>query len=314
MTDFIEVMDVNPTTGGNTRMTETPFAEGTDYQTYWDSTSLGTLKECPRKYYYMMILGLRPKGTSMHLTFGAWLTEALEHYYKHRAKNLVHDEAMAEVALEALQKSYGWVTDDSYKNRYTLIRSIIWYLEQYRNDKAETLILQDGTPAVELSFKFQLNSDISLCGHLDRVVTFQGETYIQDHKTTKSMPGPLYYAQYNPDTQMSLYSIAGQVILGSPVRGVMLDVIQVAVGFTRFDRGFTYRTPGQNEEWIADLRHWVEDSWRMADKKYYPMNDKSCNKFLGCQYREVCSRDASVRDIFLKADYEYNPWNPVIPR
>ena len=33
-----------------------------------------------------------------------------------------------------------------------------------------------------------------------------------------------------------------------------IDVIQIAAGFSRFTRGFTYRTPDQIEEWLADLR------------------------------------------------------------
>lgn len=293
----------------------TPFSEGTQYQIFWDSTSLGTFKECPRKYYYMMIAGLRPKGISHHLSFGLWFGEALEHYYHHiNSGNLIHDEAVAEVILEALRKSWGWVTNDSYKNRYTLIRSIIWYLEEYRNDKCETLILANGRPAVELSFKFPISSEVTLCGHLDRVVRFNDEILIQDHKTTKTTAGSAYFEQFNPDTQMSLYSIAGEIVCSSRVRGVMLNVATVQVGATQFSRGITYRTEAQNTEWLRDAIFWIEDQWRAADRNYWPMNDKSCHKFGGCPYRPICSRDPSVRDMFLASDYEYNPWNPVTPR
>jgi hypothetical protein len=57
-----------------------PFIEGTRLQFAWDSTSLGYLKECPRKYYYTMIEGWRGRGESVHLRFGQEYHAALEHY------------------------------------------------------------------------------------------------------------------------------------------------------------------------------------------------------------------------------------------
>ena len=53
-------------------------------QIAWDSTSLKDLI-CPRKYYYQMIEGWRPKGESVHLKFGIHYHDALELYDKCRA-------------------------------------------------------------------------------------------------------------------------------------------------------------------------------------------------------------------------------------
>ena len=47
-----------------------PFHEGTKVQWAWDSTSLGWLKECPRKYQYHMIEQWRGRGESIHLEYG----------------------------------------------------------------------------------------------------------------------------------------------------------------------------------------------------------------------------------------------------
>ena len=47
-------------------------------QIAWDSTSLGTLKECPRKYQYSIMLGKQPREISVHLTFGLYYHAALE--------------------------------------------------------------------------------------------------------------------------------------------------------------------------------------------------------------------------------------------
>ena len=42
-----------------------------------------------------------------------------------------------------------WDTDHKYKNTFTLIRSVIRYLDQYEHDPAKTVMLSNGKPAVE---------------------------------------------------------------------------------------------------------------------------------------------------------------------
>src|SRR5882757_7769861 len=95
-----------------------------------------------------------------------------------------------------------------------------------------------------------------LCGHLDRVVTFNDDIYVMDRKTTTSTPGDYYFDQFEPNNQMTLYTLAGKVVLDSPIRGVIIDAAQVAIDFSRFTRGITYRTQDNLEEWLKDLRFW----------------------------------------------------------
>jgi hypothetical protein len=278
------------------------------YQVYWDATSLSLLKECPRKYYYTIVQGLRPRGESVHLKFGTIFHTALEHYDRCMFK--AHDDKLAEVVLEALRASWPWPFRHNLKTRYTLIRTIIWYLDDFQNDAARTVLLAEGAPAVELPFNFPIGK-IHLCGRLDRLVSFQDGFYVMDRKTTGSTPSNYYFDGYSPDCQMSLYTIAGQVLWRSPVKGVILDVVQVAVGFSRFARGVIHRTPAQSSEWLEELPMWVEQAWRYTDLGRWPMNDKSCHKFGGCPFRSVCSKDPGVRDIFLRSNFEERPWNPL---
>src|SRR5205085_2132611 len=154
-----------------------------------------------------------------------------------------------------------WKSDHHAKNRETLIRSVIWYLDNFKDDPAATLILANGKPAVELSFRMELDwgpggkpaagldfPPYILSGHLDRVVEFGGQRYVMDRKTTGSSPTPHYFDGFAPDNQMSLYTLAACVQFNTPVAGVIIDAAQIAVGFTRFQRGFTYRTESQLEE------------------------------------------------------------------
>jgi len=321
-----------------------PFLPGTKIQFAWDSTSLGWFKECPRLYQYYMIEGWSPKGERIHLKYGQLYHSGLELYDKLRCQSLSHDDALNEVVSKALYDTWEyeadgtggkpWTPDHTSKTRETLIRSLIWYLEQFGvDDPAETVVLANGLPAVELSFKMELDwgplqsasyegdatsvapaQPYILCGHLDRVVNFAGGTYVMDRKTTGSALGSNYFDQYDPDNQMSLYSMAAQVIYQTPVKGVIIDAAQIMVGFTRFGRGFTYRTPTQTDEWLSDVEHWLRLAEQYATEGYWPMNDKSCHKYGGCSFRKICSKSPEVRQKFLESDFEKREWNPLVPR
>jgi hypothetical protein len=299
-----------------------PFLPETKVQYAWDSTSLGWLKACPRQYQYYMIEGWRPKGDQVNLTFGIYYHNSLEKYDRHRLAGMDHENATRYVIAELMcdENFYDWNPDHTSKNRFTLIRSIIWYLDEFEKDALKTIVLANGKPAVELSFRMQLDwsplghlgeAPYILCGHLDRIVEFSGGTYVSDRKTTGTTISSSWFERFDLDNQMSLYTIAAEVIFQTPVKGVIIDGAQVAVGFTRFARGMTYRTPSQTSEWLSDLKYWLRQAKSFADAEYYPMNEKSC--FL-CSFKKVCSRDPAVRQMFLDSDFEKKPWNPLAIR
>lgn len=305
-----------------------PFIEGTHIQFAWDATSLSLLKVCPRKYYYTMIEGWRPKGDSIHLRFGILVHSGLELYDKRRCEGMDHDEALDFVVDYLLKQTWEvredyegpWETGDPNKNRDNLLRSVIWYLEHYKDDPAKTLILANGKPAVELSFKFETphldptGSPYLYCGHMDRMVDYDGNLFVMDRKTTKNTPGSYYFNQFNPDTQMSGYTLAGKVVFDVPISGVIIDAIQVAVGFTNFARGFTQRSDGLLSEWLDNTGDWFKLQQRYAETNVWPMNEASCNNYGGCPFRDVCSKDPSVREIFLNSAFEKHAWNPLEER
>ena len=305
--------------------TPLPFLSGSLVQYAYDSTSLGWLKECPRKYYYSMIVGWRPKTENVNIKFGSWYHQGLEMYDRAIATGADHDSALRNAVRFIMKATWedgkAWQSDHNTKTRETLVRSIIWYLDTFgKNDPARTVILADGRPAVELSFQLDLDwgpvegRQYVLCGHLDRLVEYSGGIYDMDRKTTGTTLTSSWFDQFDPDNQMSCYAFASKAIYKTEIKGVIIDAAQVAVGFTRFSRGFTYRTDSQIEEWLADLHYWFDLQKIFAQKNYWPMNDKSCHKYGGCHFRKVCSKSPEVRDIFLHSDFEKHPWNPLEAR
>lgn len=276
----------------------------------WNHSSLEPAKCCPRKYKYMVIDGWRAKSSSDDLTFGSHYAKALELYHQWRANGESHASSLENVCFSTLADSHGWVPTQNVKTRETLLRSIIWYLDTFENDPCETVVLASGKPAVELLFRFELDKEIMLCGHMDRIVRYGNDYYVQDQKTTRASLGGYYFKRYNPNDQMSLYSVAAEVVWHQPVKGVMIDAAQIAVGFTRFERGFTFRTAAQNEKWLKDARYWIERTWDAAEAGW-PLNDAACMMYGGCPFREVCSKDPSVQRQYLETLFERRPDNPL---
>jgi len=258
----------------------------------------------------MVVEGWRPKSSSDDLIFGSHYAKALETYHRQRAEGAPHKESLSHVVELTLINTRDWVSEHNAKTRETLLRSIVWYLDTYENDPCETVVFPNGHPAVELSFRFQLDDDIMLCGHLDRIVSYGGDYYVQDQKTTGATMGGYYFRRYNPNDQMSLYTIAAEVVWHQPVKGVMIDAAQIAVGFTRFERGFTFRTQAQNNKWLRDAKYWIERTWE-AEAEGWPLNDAACMMYGGCPFREVCSKDPSVQRQYLETLFERRPDNPL---
>lgn len=275
-----------------------------------------------------MIDGWTGKGESIHLRFGNEYHKALEDYDRSRAKGIDHEDALHDTVRELLIRTVDYKPpDDSgtrgekLKTRQALVRTVVWYLDQFRDDPAKTLILDNGEPAVELSFQFDLDwgptedQSYILCGHLDKVVEYMDHNFGMDRKTTTTTLSSFYFNSFEPNNQMTIYTLALQVIFDSPVKGMIIDAAQVLTDSSKFERGFTYRTPDQLEEFVKDLEYWLNQAEVYAEANYWPMNETACDKYGGCRFRDICSKSPAVREQFLKSSFEKGEkWNPLKTR
>lgn len=326
-----------------------PFIAGTQIQYAWDATSIDAGKKCPRYYQYTIIDNWQAKQANIHLRWGLEFHSALEDYEHFKADGSKHDDALHYTLLALFERIQGWepqakegVRSEELKTKENLVKTVVWYLDHYEYDAAKTVILENGKPAVELSFAFELGFDpdagrkthwkansigipeeiesdsqkYMLCGHLDKIVRFSGDLYVMDHKTTTSTPSGSYFAMWDPNNQMTVYTIASQTIMNSPIKGVIVDAIQVASTFSRPVRGITYRSSARLDEWLKDLQIWLRTFERYAEEGYWPQNDTACTMYGGCRFREVCSKSPQVRDAYLKSKFtqDQERWNPLKAR
>jgi PD-(D/E)XK nuclease superfamily len=299
----------------------------------FDSTSIGWYMDCPRKYQYSMIDRWQSMKSSVHLWWGGHFATALEHFHKYVAFGSTVEDAIIRVVHEAMIATWEYKLDsngvpveprigapvtffDTNKTRETLVRSIVWYFEQYKDDLFPVVILSDGKPAVELSFKLALDDGNYYCGHIDKVVQAKDDCiYPMDQKSTGSTIGMGWFSQFDLSFQMTGYTFAAKALYNLPVKGVIIDGVQVMVGGTTYQRGFTFRTDDQLNEWYDDLMTFIKNLQADTQRGYFPKNTSSCDKYGGCVFKSVCSRSPVLRKNFLAGDfYRRDQWNPLIPR
>ena len=287
-------------------------------QIWWDATSLSAFKRCPRFYQLKIRDGWVTQHTAIALIFGITFHEAMEVAARSPAPR--SDPATLRAVFRLIHRRVRenaevFAAAPPERSPMALLRAAIWFLLE--PDSTETLRLPDGALAVELKFGFPIDSDHMFCGYLDRVIEFQGDLYVQDYKTTKSSITSHFFDNYSPDNQMSMYSLAGQIVLSTPLMGAMVTAIQLGGTFSRSASGFIPRTPDQLNEWVEDTRYWIDRADQLAERgpeSQWPMNDATCGLYGGCMFRNICTRDPAVRSNFLSGDFVKQYWDPTKAR
>lgn len=270
-----------------------------------------------------MIVGLQTKEANVHFIFGGIYAKALEEFFKFRAEGDDHEAALIKTVKSAMIQS--WDAENhcpkpfihASKSRENLIRTIVWYLEQYGHeteDGLKTYHLQNGKPAVELSFTIELSDDILYCGHLDRVSSMGDRLYILDQKTTGGAVGKYFFDGFKPGNQMAGYTFAGERVLHSPISGVIIDAAQISVNFTEFERGIVTFSKDEIHEWLQNTKYTISLARSATELNYFPMNTTACGNYGGCPFRPICSTTPRFRDNIIKSQYASHNWDPLVER
>lgn len=321
-------------------MTESAFSKGNpSLRRVWDSTTFRAFLKDPASYKLKYVEGWRGIDPAPPLVFGQYMHAALELYDKERFK---HGDS--QIALEAAldyahalatsRTEYGYTLDEiaenfakktqrNHRTLKTLLRTIVWYEANYGQDDPVQVLGLGGEPAVELSWRIPLpiktpyGEDYIMAGHLDGLVDLGGNRFVRERKHTARTVGSYYFDQFSPDPQISTYALLGSAILGEPVQGVLVEVAQVGVNFSRFERREIPRTKGQQDEFIRDLCFWIKTAERMAEEGHWPMNDVGLQIFGGGEWRQLLARDPAHREAYIGMNFKKDRegmWNPLEER
>ena len=214
-----------------------------------------------------------------------------------------------------------WIPDNPAKDRFAALRLVAWYCFEQPDDFNKGLVsykFANGTHAVELSFKLPLpfkaptGDNYVLCGHFDKLATFDNDMFVVDLKTTKLTLSKAFWSRYSPDIQMDTYDFAGSVLFSHlNMRGLIIEGAQTMVGGARYGIQIYYRTESQREEYLRELKMWLKLAEEYAKNDYWPMNPASC---WHCDFNGVCSKDPDQRQRVLDADFKVKHWNTLEER
>jgi len=215
-----------------------------------------------------------------------------------------------------------WLPDNPVKDRYQLVRLIIWYAEEVKNGYLKPLSWKETEnhphkALVEVPWVLPIYRNggrmFYLCGWFDAVKSLgsvNNEAFITDYKTTKNTLGAGYFAPFAPDLQVSVYDLAGAKLLRGPLpyRGVAIEGIQVLQGGVRFGFMPFYKTDEQREELVKELQLYLAMAVQFAESGYWPMNRASCHL---CQFKGVCAASPEHRPAILAQNFTRSWWNPL---
>lgn len=318
-----------------------------------DSTSIKAGKKCWRYYEYNIIHGYVPArrggseiliededtqatthvptqlfSANAHIIFGWLFHAATELYDQEIARGTPHQDAQL-LGVEALLiNTYDfinrrpWTSDIPVKTRATLIRAFVVYTDRFQYANLQTVVLANGKAAVELSFRFEpgirtrlTDEEILICGHIDVIKSWNEADWILDKKTSRFQLDDKYFAQYNPDVQVNIYTIAGKLVFHRPVAGFIIDAMQTLVSGTRFRRREIYVTEEHLTEFLRGFQRYIQDLETCVEENYFPMNETACGfGGLQCRYRDVCSAAPEVRQDLLDNYFTRRTWDPLEPR
>ena len=284
----------------------------------FDSSMMGTLKACPQLFKKIYIDQWKTKGLSIHLHAGASFARGVE---VARTRFYVSgDSAEDAVAwgLGALLEAYGdFDAQDEAKDLVRMAGALVYYFDMYplNHETAYPILLPGGRRAIEFNFAHPLpirhpitGQPILYCGRMDAILSFAGDVFIFDEKTTSYL-GATWSQKWDLRAQFTGYCWgcreAGMRVAGAVVRGV-------SILKTKYEtqEAICYRPEWQVDRWYGELLEWIAEAIRWWETGRFKYNlDESCTSYGGCGFAIACkSQDETP---WLETYFERRHWDPI---
>lgn len=286
----------------------------------WDSTTIGTLRSCPRKMFLQYMEHWKPGEDSVHLIAGGAFASGLEETRKAFYVDGLHpDDAIAR-GLGVLMKKYGTyeAPEDSPKSWLRMAGALEYYFSEYPlgMDGAKPHIFGSGEHGIEFSFAEPLpvthpetGLPLVYAGRSDMVADSFGGLFIYDDKTTSQL-GPSWIRQWDLRSQFTGYCWAmrshGFHPTGCVVRGVAILKTDYKTA-----QAITYRSDWEVDRWLAQVVRDIERAKVMWEEGYWDYNlDHACTEYGGCVFQRVCKSPDPER--WLKMGFHQRVWDPLL--
>lgn len=273
-----------------------------------DHSATKTFKQCPRKYFYRMVLGRVAPNGIWDAVF-AWGSSF------HKSLEVLYETDHSGKAMDAGQKLFKPPTHSKfmYQTKDRWLATFIELVKFYNDERAKGQIK---VMAIEQPFKFQFPDGIVIGGRWDQLLEWNGRIWVRDWKTT-SKEIQWFSQELDPNDQAMRYIYAASALqygineAGVPNRvvdGVLFTAIRnmKTVGPTIHPIP-SQRTLTQVEQWVKDTLIVHEQMAKCRETDTWPMHEVSCNF---CDYRTVCTQSSQAgMEVILKQAFLLSPWD-----
>lgn len=304
-----------------------------------NSSSLEIIQECGRKAQYSLVEKWRSQHESPATIFGSAFHKALEVFYSgpREARKLPQLGDMEFMAYG--NRIAGEETDlllsatRAFLDKGAALTSLppgdkrslpngVWTLWNYFRafiDDPYVAHVDDSGPFVERSFSFTLYEDAELTieyfGTIDIVLKnlMTGELLPGDHKTTSQLffGGDSYFDREKPNNQYTGYLLGARTAYGIESNNFLVNVIEVKARPktergqpAKFPRQITSRDENDFQEFRELVIEMVRTHLAHLDSNIWPLGTvTACNKYGGCQFKQVCAAPKNLRENILTAKF-----------
>ena len=274
-----------------------------------DSSMVGTYLSCPQKFYLEYILGLKPKGEKVALTYGTLWHEVMEEWFETQS---------VDKCVEIIQGNIATFSIHDQKNRTAqrMLEDFAAYILNYQAEDSRSEIL-----ALEQGFDLELPNGTRYTGRMDqvRLNKISRSRGVFDHKTTTFFTKN-YFDNFELGIQLKGYIWAlTQLMPTEPVDTATLDVYHILKNETKwYRRAFTYR-PALINEWVSNICHITDQIWNLVDNHlldpaaWFMNGGQRCSDYGGCQFVMVhqLPPERKNRERLLSHEFEVRRWDPI---
>ncbi len=278
-----------------------------------DHTCTKVFKECPRKYFYRIVLGYTLEDSKMAGIF-AWGSAAhkfAEEIYQDKPFNVAFVEALKIFKQPAYDSKWNHLDAARFTSTCKELHAL------YTREKENGNVIIKG---IEQPFNVLLPDGTRIGGRFDMLIERNGRPLVRDWKTTTKQTS-WFALTLNPNDQATRYAYAASVLAGwnssDPHRN-KVDGVEFIVIENQKPTKSSPNNPKLSSQFISksheDLISWERDQMMVYKQidlcrvlDVWPMHENHCD---WCDYAVVCRQptDAS-RAWKLKNDYQHRPWD-----
>ena len=265
----------------------------------FDNSMLSSFKGCPRLFYNRYLLGLAPNQTAKALIFGRCWHSAMDVVWKNAGKGTSQKDVIEEAFGEFLTiwKEEGLPSDPSDprleefapRTPLTAIRMLEAYVQERWNMLQESELL-----ACEFPFEIVLDEErgLSYVGRMDKVVKFNNQRIILEHKTTtlysiKYGFQSAFVDSFSPNSQVDGYLLAAKRLWEGRT-----DVWVDAALVHKTQLAFKFIPVARSEEllgeFLKDAKRWTETLLQANKEGFFQKNTQACTNYGRCSFFDTC--------------------------